>query len=603
MKQLLATLTIGLLTGPVLAQSTIEQVAPENAVLVFGVRDATAVMQQLSKHPMFATLAGQGEEPGAAAEGDDGPDWMALFPEPLPALMREMRREGGALPQPQGAAGFAMFSAINPEIGMPEPEFLVYADYGDGAARLIERVNALLEKAGEHTQLQFQKRQLDGAEVISVKLPEPAPEPFDPMDDPVMGGQPMDPLAMMMPDADRFRIDTIHVARSGRSVLMGSDLTSVKRGLAALDGTNDLGVVADNRAFQGVVKQVEGSDAYGVVLTRDLLQLVMGQDAMGMAMLFTPMARSLFGEIQGMGYGLSTGNAADAATQRFTAYMPNGKQGLTAIMDRPLPRAEPPSFVGADAVSFTAMNMDFGRVVPVINGFLTSNPMMQAQFAESWTKMRPQLQQTFGALGSRMFVVQTSPQEVGTGELGTIVAVECADLAAFRTSFADFASQMGMEPREVAGHTMYVPGQAAPQGGPGMMGGMPGLPVPKMAFGIGDGYVFMGAEPEVVSALTPRAAGQGEGLVNSLAYRRSLPMLPDEPVVAWGFTDVAKVAEAAGQMGDGAPKPPGLAIDPQLIGQLVGPSVWYTRSTSDGFVSVAHQLPAPQAVHVETDQP
>ncbi len=592
-RQLLAAATLAIASTATFGQVGIEQIAPENSVLVLGVRSSQDVLHQLRSHPAVAMWTGQ------AMNGDDAAAAGALvdlLPAPLPSMLRQMKQNGQELPRHQGPAGFAMFTALNPEIGMPEPQFLAYADFGDQGGVFMERLSAMLENAAGRTGVMVQRGEIDGAPVISLKLPEPEPEAMDLNDDPMMGGAPMDPLSMMMPSADRFRFDVIHIARTGPSVVVGSDRASLQRSLSAVTGDGPLGVVADNRAFQGVRKQIGESDVYGVVVMRDLMGLVLGPEMMGMAMMFQPMMRAVFGEVQALGYGMSIGEAADLATQRFTVYMPNGKQGIAALMDKPLPRMEPPGFVNGDVIGFSAINLDFSRVVPMIQGLLQSNPMMQAQFAEQWAQMRPQLAKTMNALGSRAYVVQTVDETSPQG-MGMLVAVESAAPDQLRASIGEFASKWSMEVREVEGGTMYIASDQA-NAAPGNMGGpMMGMARPDMAFAVGGEFLFMGVPGQVAAALRRPPAADGDHQHSSTLHR-SMTMLPDEPLVAWGFTDPSRLVEIGQAMGGGRMGP---AVDPRMLESLGGLSVWYMTSTPDGFVSVSKQIPAPQAVHVEPE--
>ena len=176
--------------------------------------------------------------------------------------------------------------------------------------------------------------------------------------------------------------------------------------------------------------------------------------------------------------------------------------------------------------------------------------------------------------------------------------------AGVQASFDEFASRMGLARHDAGGRVLFTPGDDPAQpGGPGPMGGMLGMAAPPMAVGIGEQYVFMGMEQQVRAALGGAGQAAAGGHDGTPAYRRAMAMLPDEPIVAWGFTDTARLADLAGGMFAAGQQPAGMPVDPQAISRLVGPSVWYIKSTPEGFVNIAHQLPPPQAVHVEDDGP
>lgn len=557
----------------------IEDVAPENAVVVLGVRDADTLVEALRHHPLMALWSGEAWRDAAGAANP----LADLLPAPLAEALREMRDEAGQMPAPKGPTGVALFTAMNPQKGVPEPQFLAYGDFGDGAGAFMDRLGALVGRAADGSGMTVRKGELNGAPLLSVTLP---PPPQAEPDEPGMGGG-MNPLDMMKPDAERFRVDTFHVARSGRSIMVSSERDSLRRGLDALTGEADLGSVRDNRAFSGAMKQIGESEVYGVVVMRDMMELVLGPEMMGFAMMFRPTARAIFGDVQAMGYGMSGGGpAGDPATQRFTVYMPNGKQGLASLVDKPLQQMEPPSFAGGDVLGFTAMSLQLSRLVPMINGVMQSNPMLAAQVAEPWARMRPQIEQVLGTLGNQVYVAQTLDPTLPQG-VGTLIAVECAQPEAFTSRFAAMASEWGMEKGDEGGRAIYS------LAAEGQAGGMGAMPRPEMAIGIGDRFVFAGIKRDVQSALRGDGRAGAAPEVTAL-LNRGRTLLPDEPVVAWGLTDPQRLIELTRQMN--------LAqVDPEAMEAFSGLSVWYMQSTPDGFVSVSKQLPAPQAVHVESN--
>ncbi|MHC4991707.1 MAG: hypothetical protein ACYTGC_12080, partial [Planctomycetota bacterium] len=450
----------------VLAQSSIEQVAPENAVFVMGVRDFGASIERIKSHPLFAMLADGDQEAALPKAGD-------MLPEDIRQFLLELIGEQ-EVPQPTGAVGMAMYTAIDPDLGVPKPAVMAYADYGDQAEMVLGRLQAGVKRATESGRAQSQQRQVSGFDILSIKLPEPEPPQVDP-NDPFAGQDPMemDPIAMMMPDLDeQFRFDSVHFARSAGSMLMSSDLPTLVNGLQAIQGTNERGVTRDNRSFQGIMRQLGDQDAYVAVLTRDLLNLVLSPDMRGMAMMFTPMLRATFGEVQGMGYALQVGDEMELMQQRFSLLMPNGKQGIPALMDRPLDRVDPPAFVGDDAIGLSAMSFEFPMLVPFVDAFMRTNAMLEMQFGEQWAQMREPMQAVLSTLGSQVQMVNTMGDDPENPDV--LMVVECTQPDRFRAAFEEMASQMGMEAEDVNGRPLYRSAPAAEDDpmAPGM-----GLPI------------------------------------------------------------------------------------------------------------------------------
>jgi hypothetical protein len=390
-----------------------------------------------------------------------------------------------------------------------------------------------------------------------------------------MDDQGDDPFGGMMPGAsDLFeQFDSVHMVQSGRAVIVGTDLKSITDSLASLGGA-ERRTLKGNRVFQEVRGQLGPGDAYAVLLSKDLLQLVAGADPMGMAMMMTPTLRAAFGEIKGWGYTIRATDGPSPVQHRAAVLMPYGKQGLPKLIDAPGPRSAPPAFVDADAAGYTSLNIDLDGVVPLVQQLLQSNMMFQMQLGPQWEQYRPIVHQICSALGSNMHMVNSE-----TG--GALLAVNCRDAAKVRAMLDEASEQLGLVGRDVAGHRVWA---MAPNQDPMMQGMAPGMLDVDAAIAIRGEHLFIGDVGDIDEVIT--RAMPANRLAESPSFRAAMRAMGSEDVVAWGYNDFAKIE------GNGAGN-----INPADIGT----TIWWVESNKSGFVMTAQQLQPLRAVNVVTE--
>jgi hypothetical protein len=544
--------------APALGQVTIQQVAPENSVLVIGVDNVGTARRKLEGHPLARWLS--------SAEG------ARALREALAGLPRDIRnvfQNGESMVLPTGALGGALFAAMDEERGVPEPALLLLADFGPQAEGLEGALTQAVSKASEQGGIQSAQRVIGGHTVHSVVLPAPQKAVRDPFAD---DGFEDDFGGLPQPEDFMDSFGTLHFARSESTLLVSSNLMALADALAVGDGQARR-VLGGARAFQGLSGQLGGGDAFAVLLTRDLMQLITPLDPLGMSQLYAPMLRQLVGEVQGIGYAVHLGGPTGVERQVSAVFMPAGKSGVTALIDVAVPRHDPPAFVPADALSYTVMGMDFQGVVPFIDRFIASNPMVQMQLAGTWAEQRPNVLAAAGVMGSRLHLVHMLSNGVA-GDLPVpevVVAIDCAKPQEAKAMLAGLAQGFGMIEEGVAGHTMFAPQAVAG------FGEMQGVPV----IGLNGTHVIVGPRNMVKAVL---GGLTGPVLARDPGFRQAMASLPSEPVVAWGYSNMGRMGDLANALTArlGQQLPPGMD---QLQKTLSAPGVWFMQSTNEGFVS------------------
>lgn len=603
-RRLLAVTSVAALTivSPVLAQTTIERIAPENSVFVIGVKNAQESMQRVQRTALWSFW--QSNEMKELRG-----DLVKELSEGLDKAFRELGVEEGTLAPPTGALGLAVFPVMNQETGMPEAALLIMADYGENAEKTNELILAALNYAEKEVDLEYEEEDIAGRTLYVIDLSSMNADADDDMDD--FGG--MGGMMPMGDPSDMFEgIEKLYYVRDAGVLMFGTDLASLAEALEAVDGRGRAGV-GERAEFRGVMDQIGENDIYAVLLTRDIMDLLAATDPMGMMMMMRPTLRALVGEVQGYGMAVRFDTPAAMVEQSLGIYMPRGKRGLTVLMDRPAPRAMLPAFISSDTISYSSFTFNFSGLMGVIRDVVNSNFMLQAQAGEGLDQIEPVVNQLTATLGTQIHSASTLTRPITAGSRQMLTAIECTNPTEFENLFAGMAAQAGMEPRDFLGQRIYTVDDAMLGM---MMGGMPGAEAPSISLGIGGGFVMIGTTPAVEQGLRATGEPGAAGLTGNARFRRAMSALSNEPVVAWGYSEIVDTIEATilqqlmqqeqfveelRQWGDDEFADEVQAdIDEQRaviqrinfdqIRQYVGPSSWELRSVADGFIGRSYLL-------------
>lgn len=570
--------------APVDAQQRFDQLAPEKTFVIMGAPDMGAMMNHIQNGPM-------GEIWNQPEVQDIVHDWMEQLHQAMNQAAEEMDVDPESFAWPTGSVGMAMFLAMNEDLGIELPAVLVSADFGDN----MDKIEPLFEKALEKMRADGaieDERDVLGRNVITFKgAPEPEVDPDDPWAQ-EMGG-------MENPMAAGFR--QMHLARSENHLVLSSNLDALRDVFGKLDGEAGPSV-ADRDVFRGAMAQIEGNEMYMVVLTEGMGDVLAnaGPMAMALPMAMGPLESLGFMNVKAVSMGMNFDRQGTLMAQSMGVYMPGGKAGLMKLFDVESGKGELPAFVGPDAVGYSRYNFRFSGLMDVVRQAIASAPEMLQQEAEPMMmQMGPMLEQLFNSLGPDIHIVTPPAEPQPAGGMNPMMGNPMASLAsgmfairnsdpqALQNLLAGFAPQMGLQPRDFLGQTIFAD----------QMG--------MFSIGLGGGYMFAGPAAAVEQAL--RATGQENlpSLNSEPNYRQAMGFLPKGNAVAWGYTDTGRQLKNAFQMmqagpmgmmpmGPGMEMPPGMGEIPDLtpLAEYFGPGVWEMLSTDDGFVIHSYALPA-----------
>lgn len=599
---IVSTAVITISAGSLSAQTTIERLAPENSVLIVGTKNAQTLMDHFKATGLWSLWQSDKLKTLRAEE-------MKQITEGMNKMFQDLGVEEDSLVPPSGAAGVAVFSALDPELGTPHAAFIVTADYGANADKTDKLVQAALARGEKDKKIAVDQKDVGGRTIYTIdasKIEEKEQKKFD---DIQMGDENNPMMPMPNPDEMMKGLKTLHYVRNGSSLLISSDMNTLTEALDKADGKgahNEPGL-ADRADFQAVMSKIGEPDIYGIILTRDVMSLASGADPMGMSAMVQPIVRSVFGEVQGYGLGLRFDGPTAMVEQNLTVYMPHGKQGLTTLIDAPSARSPLPPFVGQDAVSYSSFNFAFSRVMETVHKIVSSNPMLQAQVGPQLPQIEEEVGPIMAALGTHVHIATSASKPYSTNTRKFMVAIECAKPQEFENAIAPMAAQFGLEARDFLGQRVYSMNPQAM---------MPGMTEP-LSIGIGGGFVIIGQTPAVEQGLRASSQTGAGGLTSDKAFQRALMALPKDNVIAWGYSNTVDSIEAAilGAQAsaqkqiedirkDDAEEADAMQaalqkqtdtlkkFDFSLFREYIGPSVWQARSTEDGFQGTFYLLAA-----------
>ena len=324
------TTSLVLLASPVLAETPpIEKIAPENSVLIVGARNARQASENFKRTGLWNLI--QSEKIKAATA-----DAMKEFDAGVQDMLKELGVEEDSLVAPTGAIGLALFSVPDPDLGVPRPGLLALADYAADAEKTDTLVKAALERGAKEDKLEFEEKDVGGRTVYVIDLSKMAPEPAADEDD---GGMDM-PMPGMPDPAEALKgLTKMHYVRDGGTLMLCSDLPALTNVLEIFDNKAQ-GKFDERDDYQNTISQVgSDSDAYALLLTRDIMDFV-GPMGGPMVMMLRPTLRAAFGEVGGYAMTVRFDSGGAMVNWSVGAFMPNGKQGFTQLIDHPAPRAQ-----------------------------------------------------------------------------------------------------------------------------------------------------------------------------------------------------------------------------------------------------------------------
>lgn len=598
---------IGLITASAIAGPPIERLAPRNTVIVAGVKNVQESRRNLESTALWSLFTSD-----SFSEA-----WASVMTKVEPAIQDacdELGLARDSLTWPEGGLGAAIFWVRDEEIGMPYPGLMVYADWGKGADGVATLIDKSVAKATEQG-MAPKKIEVVGREAYRFEIPKDlGQEEEDEFDDIDMGGPGMGMGGIFGDPASALEnIDSIYLVRSDTSFLLSTELSVMSDALEVIDG-KALPCLADRDDFKGIMNQLGQSETYEMFLTRDATQLLGGPQGLGMAGMFLPMIKQFIGDIQGIGANMNMAAGKAMIEQTTAIYMPNGKSGLTALLDTQTAPAGLPAFAGKDIVSYSTVNFEF-KGLPVMIQTISQMFPMPGMAGSDGPSPADMAKMICDPLGPQIHIIQYAHDEPTLSDSQPLYAIQSKG----RESLEGFLTQSGMFPmdegKDLGDGRVYK--LALDQ--MGAMGGMPmdagaGPMMPEMSLGLTDNYLFVGPTGAVENAM--EGSGAKPAATKMAGWAQAMKLVGNEPVMMWGYSDLPTMIGNQVQMQmammDEMMEQYGMGEDPDQAGEMMegqeflnmlkdfdwsslheymGPNVVTGHATDDGFLFKSYLLP------------
>lgn len=596
---ILLSIPVGLCTAMATADVTIDQLAPEQSVVILSVKNVQASMDRLKESklwdlweaPQIVNLRKQYIEP---------------MTEEIEELLKELGIEMDTLTLPQGGVGLSIFALTPQEFGDATSGFMLMVDYGENADKTAELIEAAITRGEEDDVFDYEIEEVGEHSVYTFIMIQDDEDDADAFDDDLMGGMGMGGMGMGgMPDLGLP--EKIHYVQNGSVFMLCTDLETLTDALED-DKAGGGPSLVDREDYQVVNSQLGEADVTAVILIRDLPQMLAGDSPMvGMMMgMFTP----FIGDIRALGGSFSLNGDKAMIESAYAIYMPDGKVGLSAMFDTQTPYGDLPPFVGQNTISYSRFNFEFDMVpdfVMQLMGMMAQMPGAPAD-PETIQEIDEMLRLVASMLGNEVHTVTTLDRPIAADSQTMIFAVKCTKPQELENFLAEMGPQFGFEPRDFLGQRIFTL--------PGDVFGMVGMPgAPDFSIGVSNGFVLIGLAAGVEQAM--RAGGEAElpTLDSDEQYSHAVAVLPQDPVVAAGYSNTIDALEAfieslryniKSQVAEMRQFDPEMAdefeaealegikaleaIDIDLLRKYIGQSVWFVKATDEGFIIRSYML-------------
>ena len=558
-------LTLGSLADDHLS---ITDLAPEGTFMVLGADDLDSTCDNFNKTP----LAGLWNTDAI----------QEMVGRPLGGVMEMMMEslEGEGLesePTLPRALGLAQYVDLDEETGMSRAFVLGFAEWDKGGKDLDRMMEVVLAGPVDEGSVRLDTREVRGREVMVVETIEQ-----DMGGDDEFGGD-FDAM-MMLGDPSEMAPDLtmMYVVRDDDRMVIANDLLAIDDALAAIDGNGRDGM-ASTEDWKNMSRQLGDSDAYLALLT-DPLQDLLAPMFMGPLGLVKPMIDETFGDIRGYGFAASVPEDASDASMVITASIlaPGDKNGLMSLITEESATGQaPPAIVGADAIGYGRMNVDFKGMVPLFQKLAAAMPMGGEEMEMYLDQFGPMMEGAMATMGPVVHTISTVSRPIEIDSSATTVVIPTSDPEKVQPLLSMFGPSMGLEPRDFAGETLWS------------------SDLEGMAAAVAGNWVVLGSPRGVEQVVRGLGDKGAEGIDGMKSFRSAVSKLPDGDSIGWGWVDTVSqyavqretMEQTMDMLGGGAfdefapetglgVEDMGMVIDlvenltPEEFGKFVGPTVW-----------------------------
>ncbi len=559
-----------------------DAIAPKGSALVLFARNAKVVVDGIDASPIGRFFASPELAPLVAPVQEESKKAQSK-------QLREMGIDADSIPWP-GPVGLAVFVEHNEELDAPELGALVWADYEDRADEAAKVLDGLVRHLEKDSGRPFETVEVAGglrATRIEFSEDVPAGGGSDPQ--PPRRGRPggFDALAEFasVPEA-------AYIVRQGSQFFLATSVPVLEEAMAASAGQGGASI-AGSDDYVGVMG-LAGSPDIALVLIPEPLEKLAEPLFAGPMSSAKVVVSKLFGGIRALALFGSVSESDAPIAFGSAIFAPGVRTGVLELLTESSVIEPPLPALGERAVTYQRINVRFAKILELIEAVIAGLPDTEADAIEGMiAPFQAGLQQGLSSLGPAVYSV-TEPSRGDGTPARSMTAMKCSNEKVANALLATMLPQAGMMPRDFKGQVVY--------GGDGM----------PIEFGLGGGAMLIGTPEAVEQGLRAAADPGAKSLADDAVYQHCQKAIPDGPVCAWGYMDVATMlaedlearrkseTSTRPEQDDGDLEAFGVAVPPlpydglfetalekidePLIARYFGPVVWDVRENARGLV-------------------
>ncbi len=525
---------------------TIADIAPPDAVVVVGMDDFASMRKSFDQTPLSAML----KDPAIKAWIDE------MKKEPLEEIEKALERVDADMDDlgfPEGMAGAALWvEELDPERG-PDWRWVFAADFGGRAERFNEIIVEALEQGAEDEEFGLFDEKRDGVKVYTIEfatdeeLAEQAKEWRDQMEQwQREWREDMDEEEAQFLDDEDWEIgdppppgpfdpQRVYYAMSGSTVIFSSGLRGADRALDALAGEKMKSLASEQADYAAARAQLDeiGAEMYAVGLAEPLKDLI--DEAMEMLPvgIEAPDMEAMFEALGVMALrSLSVTGRFDTGKSMYEYRVISRlaeKKGIMGLTDLDPVAFRAPAFVGADASSYTMVQVDFSGIMATVQDFIAALPQdQQGQAGMMAGMLGGPLGALFDAIGPDVHIASWHERPFSATSQKQLFAIRLKDADAMRMSLQQLAPFIGLAPRDFDGNEIWESAQGA-------------IPI---SLGIGFGNVFIGEIENVENAMRLAGADDAPRLDGEPRFKIAKHAV-DDKAIGYSYADMRTQIEYA----------------------------------------------------------
>lgn len=495
------------------ANHTIGDLAPPNSAVIIGIDNFTQAKAAFDRTGLKAIW----DEPAIQTWFEKiSEDFLEQFDEALSTI----NADRGDLTMPTGSAGLAIWLIKPEDDETPFVQFLIAADFGANADAMHQTIVSALDKGEESDELAYDREEIGNAALFTIRqLEADDADNADEDDEWAAWEQQWD-------DDGGFDYKNMFYARSGGHLLLGTARTEIERAIDRLAGQN-VASVSDESRFQAAFAGMDAQrHAYAVILKSPLYSLTeLVQEDLGQPIV--PLLDALgVTEVESTAVTVRLDADRGMVAGEMFVRVPE-KRGVMSLINVPAIDFVPPAFVSANASSVNILQFDIARLLPTVTQALNTLPpeiggelIGGIQMAQGF--VGPILSQ----LGPEIVISQSITRPFAADSQKILTAIRVKDAQALTNAITNLQGMFGLESRDFQGNTIWAPPQ-------GMM------PAGDFAIGLGFGFLFIGAGPEIENAMRAAGAGGAASLKDDARFKNAMNAIGGRGL-SFSYTNMAE---------------------------------------------------------------